>query len=113
MIKKLNVVNTTLDLHLILLFWNKYAQICQLGYICLERTFLVENAKIEQHHLILHIRISLKSITKYMRLTLVFMRISTLREKVYVLFFKSFLLVLMKFTFWQKDWALDYYSIRF
>ena len=28
-------------------------------------------------------------------------------------FFKSFLLVLTKFAFWQEDWALGYYSMKF
>ena len=32
--------------------------------------------------------------------------------KVYFLFFKSFLLVLTKFSFWQEDWALGYHSMK-
>ena len=33
--------------------------------------------------------------------------------KVYFLFFKSFLLALTKFSFWQEDWALGYHSMNF
>ena len=33
--------------------------------------------------------------------------------KVSYLFFKSFLLALTKFSFWQEDWALGYYSLNF
>ena len=33
--------------------------------------------------------------------------------KVYSRFFKRFLLVLTKFSFWQGDWALGYHSMRF
>ena len=49
--------------------------------------------------------------TKYLRLTLALMQKSA--EKVYFLFFKSFLLVLKKSSLWQEDWALDYYYIKF
>ena len=33
--------------------------------------------------------------------------------KFYFLLFKSILLVLTKFSFWQKDWALGYHSMKF
>ena len=33
--------------------------------------------------------------------------------KVEFLFFKSCLLVLTKFSSWQGDWALGYYSMKF
>ena len=52
----------------------------------------------------------LQSFTKYLRLTLVFMWNSTLREK---FIFCSFLLVLTKFSIWKKDLALGYYSMKF
>ena len=60
-----------------------------------------------------HIWISLQSFTEYLRLTLVFMRNSALQEKFNFCFFKRFLLVLTKFSFWQGDWALGYYSMKF
>ena len=34
-------------------------------------------------------------------------------EKVQFLFSGSFLLVLTKFSFWEKDWALHYTSMKF
>ena len=34
-------------------------------------------------------------------------------EKVFFVFFRSFLLVLTKFSFWQEDWALAYHSMTF
>ena len=34
-------------------------------------------------------------------------------EKVQFLFFKSFLLVSTKFSFWQENWALGYHSMKF
>ena len=37
---------------------------------------------------------------------------SALREKFNFCFFKSFLLVLTKFLFWQGDWALGYHSMK-
>ena len=49
----------------------------------------------------------LQSFTKYLRLALVFMQNSALREK-FNLFLKSFLLVLTMFSFWQEDWARGY-----
>ena len=51
----------------------------------------------------------LKSFAKYLRLTLVSMWNSALREK---LFFKSFSLVLRKFSFSQEDWTLGYHSMK-
>ena len=48
--------------------------------------------------------------TKYLRLTLVSMWNSALREKFKSLFFNSFLLVMTRFTFCQKNWALGYHS---
>ena len=51
--------------------------------------------------------------TRYLRLTLVFMWNSALREKFKFLFFKSFLQVLTKFSFWPEDWALGYHSMKF
>ena len=51
----------------------------------------------------------LQSFTKYLKLTLVFMRNSALPEK----FFMFFLLVLTKFLFWQEGWALGYLSMKF
>ena len=33
--------------------------------------------------------------------------------KVQLLFFRSFLLVLTKFSFWEEDWALGYHSMIF
>ena len=32
--------------------------------------------------------------------------------KVSFLYFKSFLLVSTKFSFWQEDWTLDYHSME-
>ena len=52
-----------------------------------------------------------QSVTKYMRLTLVFMLNSSLREKFNCYFFGTFLLVLTKFLFWQGDWTLGCHSI--
>ena len=52
----------------------------------------------------------LETITKHLGLTLVFMWNSGIQEKFNNLFFKSFLLVLTKFLFWQDDWALCYNS---
>ena len=34
-------------------------------------------------------------------------------EKAFFVFFRSFLLVLTKFSFWQEDWALAYHSMTF
>ena len=56
---------------------------------------------------------NLQSLTKYMILTLVFMWNCALRGKVWFLFFKRFLQVLTKFSFWLEDWALGYYSLKF
>ena len=53
-----------------------------------------------------------QSFTKYLRPTLVFIKNSTL-QKMFNLFFKSCLLALTKFLFWQEDWALGYYSMQF
>ena len=33
--------------------------------------------------------------------------------KVDILFFRSFLLVLAKFSFWEEGWALDYSFMKF
>ena len=54
-----------------------------------------------------------QSWAKYLRQTLVFMWNSALREKFNFYFFRSFLLVLTKFSFWKNDWALGYNSIKF
>ena len=54
----------------------------------------------------------LQTFTKYFRPALVFMWNSALREK-FDLFFRSFLLILTKFLFWQEDWALGYHSMKF
>ena len=53
-----------------------------------------------------------QSFTRYLR-SLVFMSNSALREKFNFCFFKSFLLVLIKFLFWQEDWAPGYHSMTF
>ena len=55
----------------------------------------------------------LQSFTEYFSLTLVFIWNGTLREKFSLGFFKRFLLVLTKFSFWQGDWALGYHSMKF
>ena len=49
-----------------------------------------------------HINIDLQASTKYLRLTLVFMRNSALREKSNFCFSRV-ILVLTKFSFWQED----------
>ena len=54
-----------------------------------------------------------QSFTRYLRLSLVFMSNSALQEKFNFCFFKSFLLVLNKFLFWQEDWAPGYHSMTF
>ena len=55
-----------------------------------------------------------QSFTKYFRLTIVFMRNSALREKFnFFFFFKSFLLVLTKFSIWHREWALGNDSMKF
>ena len=53
--------------------------------------------------------LKLQLFTKYLRLTVVFMWKSALREK----FNFFFLLLLTKFSFWQEDLALGYYSMKF
>ena len=35
------------------------------------------------------------------------------KGKVQILFFKNFLLVLTRFSFWEEDWALGYNSMKF
>ena len=35
------------------------------------------------------------------------------QQKVLFLFFKGFLVVLAKYSFWQGDWALGYHSMGF
>ena len=61
--------------------------------------------------------LDLQSFTKYLRPTLVFMWNIAVREKFFVfqkfLFFKSVLLILTKFSFWQEDWALGYHFMKF
>ena len=51
----------------------------------------------------------LQSFTGYLRLTLVFMWNSALREK----FNFSFLVVFKKLSFWQGEWALGYHCMKF
>ena len=59
-----------------------------------------------------HYRKQPHSSTKYLRLTLVFMWNSTLRKSL-IFIFQEFLLVLTKFSFRHKDWALGYHSVKF
>ena len=54
-----------------------------------------------------------QSFTKYFWLTIVFVKHSALREKFNFLFFKNFLIVIAKFSFWEGDWAVGYYSMGF
>ena len=58
-------------------------------------------------------RLILQSVTKYLRLTLVFVWKSAPREKFNRYFSRLFLVVLTKFLFWQGGWELGHYSIRF
>ena len=51
--------------------------------------------------------------TKYVKLTLVFMRNSALRERFNFCFSRVFLVVLTKFSFLQEDWALAYEALKF
>ena len=51
-----------------------------------------------------------QSFTKYSRLNLVYMSNSTLQEKFNFHFSGVFMLVLIKFSFWQEDWALGNHS---
>ena len=55
----------------------------------------------------------LQPVTKYLRLTLVFMWSSALWEKFNVCFSRVFLLALRKPSIWQGDWALAYHSMGF
>ena len=41
------------------------------------------------------------------------MKQSTMGRKIQFLFFRSFLLVLKKKSFWEEDWALGYNSMKF
>ena len=65
------------------------------------------------HYLQEKFQIYLQYLTKYLRLILVFLWNSTQQDKFNFYFFKSFLLVLAKFSFWQKDWALVNHSMEF
>ena len=53
------------------------------------------------------------TLTKYLRLTLVFIGNSAQWEKSNFCFFKSFLLVLTKLSFWHGDCALGNYAMGF
>ena len=53
-----------------------------------------------------------QSVTKYLRLTLVFMNNRVPWEKFNCYFFGTFLLVLAKFLFLQGRWALGYHSMK-
>ena len=53
-----------------------------------------------------------QSFTKYLRISLVFTRNSTLREK-FNFYFARVLLGLTKYSFWQEDFTLEYYSMKF
>ena len=55
----------------------------------------------------------LQWLTKYLRLTLVFMWKSAQRDKFSFGFIKRFLLVIAKLSFRQGDWALGYHSMGF
>ena len=55
----------------------------------------------------------LQPFTKYLRLTLVFMQNSALQEKFNFCFSRVFCWYQQKFSFWQEDWALGYYSMKF
>ena len=50
---------------------------------------------------------------KYLRITLVSMWNSALRQKFNFSFSRFFLLVLTKFSYWWEDWALGYHFMRF
>ena len=57
------------------------------------------------------LRLGPQLFTKYLRLTLVFMSNTALRESLLFIFLK--VLVSTKFLFWQEDWTLGYHSIKF
>ena len=67
-----------------------------------KRVFLIENWKNQHHHWSLHIQISLQSILKYLRQTLLFMWNSALQQKFNFCIPKIFLLALTNFLFWEE-----------
>ena len=52
-------------------------------------------------------------VTGYLRLTLVFVLGSARREGFNICFFRMFLVLLPKLSFWRGDWALGYHSMGF
>ena len=54
----------------------------------------------------------LQSFTKYLRLTLVSMLNSALRESL-ISFYQKYFSSINKFSFWKENWALGYHSMQF
>ena len=55
---------------------------------------------------------NLQSLTSYLRLNLAFCQIAHYGESSLSVL-QGFLLVSTKFLFWQEDWTLGYYSMKF
>ena len=83
-----------------------------LNQICPKKQFSVLN-KIEHYHWIVLNQISLQSVTKCLRLTLIFVWNSALREKFNCYFSGLVLLLFTKFSFLKGELTLGYHLTKF